>query len=74
MKVLKALLLLAGSFALALVGGVVAGSAYQHWRYPGVQDTDGLLDIGAAFGAGFAAVTVVLIAVFLVRRSRQRRV
>ncbi len=74
MKVLKTVMRAVGSFALALAGGVIAASAYQRWRYPGVQDTDGLFDVGAAFFAGFAVVVVGLIAVFWGRHSRRRGV
>jgi hypothetical protein len=74
MKVLRILLLLVASFGLSLAGGFIVSSFYQHRRYPGVEDTDGLLDIGTAFLSGFVAVGMALAACFLARHFRQRRV
>src|SRR5688572_19638048 len=65
MTALKMALLGLASLGAALVGGIVAASAYQRWKYPGVQDTDGLLDIGAAFLVGFIVVSALSLAYFL---------
>jgi hypothetical protein len=65
MTALKLALLGLASLGAALVGGFIAASAYQRWKYPGVQDTDGLLDIGGAFIVGFVAVSALLLVYFL---------
>jgi hypothetical protein len=73
LSVLRIALLGIATLGAALVGGVVAASAYRRWKYPGVQDTDGLLDIGAAFGAGFLGVSALLTVLFLALYLGARR-
>ena len=74
MRLLRIAVVLMGGFALALAVGVVAGGVYRRLRYPGVQDTDGLYDIGLVFMVGIAVTVVVEISLgifYLVRRRKR---
>jgi len=73
MRLLRIMLVLIGAFVLALVAGVAAASIYQRLRYPGVTDTDGLLDIGAVFLLGSGVAVLCELIAFLVFYLRRRK-
>lgn len=75
MKLIRSTLLLLGAFVLALVAGFVAAEIYQRVRYPGVTDTDGLLDIGEVFllGSGIAVLCeLIALSVFYLRHRKSQ--
>jgi hypothetical protein len=75
MRLIRFTLLSLGAFILALGTGFVAAKIYQHMRYPGVTDTDGLFDIGAVFllGSGIAVLCeLVAFIVFYLRRRKSQ--
>ncbi len=75
MKFLRTILLLTGAGVLPLVVGAFASSVYRRARYPEVQDTDGLYDIGFVFILGFgvtlAAELVAAGLLFILNRRRK---
>jgi len=73
MKFLRFVLLLILAGALPLVAAAVASSIYRRLRYPEVQDTDGLYDIGLVFMVGFGVALVAESVAALVLFNRRRR-
>ena len=73
MRFLRIILLLISATVFALFAGVFASGTYQRVRYPGIQDTDGLYDIGLVFIVGFVAVFAVELITWLVFFRRRRR-